>query len=32
MSTSAGFILFSALWLAGDVWDGRKAKGKGKVE
>ena len=30
MSTSAAFVLFSALWLAGDVRDGRKAKGKGK--
>lgn len=32
MSTSAAFVLFSALWLAGDVRDGKKAKGKGKAE
>jgi len=32
MSTSAGFVLFSALWLAGDVRDGKKAKGKAKAE
>ena len=31
MSTSAAFVIFSALWLAGDVRDGRKAKGKGKA-
>lgn len=32
ISTSAGFVLFCALWLAGEDTDKRGSKGKGKLE
>lgn len=32
ISTSVGFVLFSALWLAGDASERRNLKGKGKAE